>query len=79
MIKGLFPSLSRFQQEKLPRDKSRDPRHTNTPVCLLSIIFEVASSRDQLWKTENPNFNPFPSFKVLSGYFYVSLNLTGIL
>ena len=29
----------------------------------------------------NPNFNPLfqPSFKVLSGYFCVSLNLTGIL
>ena len=80
-------------------------------ICLLSIIFEVANSRDQLWKTVRLNsfqkpflfqfvsiffsfahpwhllyilcyFNLFfslASFNVLiSDYFYVSLNLTGI-
>ena len=40
-------------------------------ICLLSIIFEVASSREKLWKTDrlnsfqNPNFNPFESSLVL--------------
>ena len=40
-------------------------------ICLLSIIFEVGSSRDQLWKTvrlksfQNPNFNPFQCSQVL--------------
>ena len=62
-------------------------------ICLPSIIFQVANSRDQLWKTIRLNsfqkpwfisvsiFFSFaePSSNVLSGYFYVSLNLTGIL
>ena len=39
--------------------------------CLLRIIFEVASNRDQLWKLlgwtvfKNPNFNPFQTSSVL--------------
>ena len=72
-------------------------------ICLLSIIFEVATEAAEInyekllgWTVfKNPNFNLFQSSSVLpirgiccfcnviltflSGYFYVSVNLTGIL
>ena len=72
-------------------------------ICLLCIIFEVASSTDKLWKPVRLNSFPktlfpirfnllqfcpsvtsvvsvvlfWPSFEVLSRYFYVSLGFNG--
>ena len=38
-------------------------------VCLLGIIFEIANSRDQLWKTVRLNSFQKPKFQSVSIFF----------
>ena len=55
-VANYSPSIAmelKVSEEITGKWQIRDPRQTN--ICLLSIIFEVASSRDQLWKTVRLN------------------------